>query len=301
MFEQYRLSYTGLGEKMVNRLFIAAVAAGIVATSGFASADSVSAYLASVAPITPTAMNLDFGGTTFNSGYVGAINWTNVNISGATAADKTIVQGSATFIANDTLTTYCIEGTQDVYINATATWTGSVNDGGLAVTTLNMAPNPETHFTATQVKQINAFYNAFYGASLSGYSADATYGTVAAANTSAAFQLGIWEIASGDDVAGETYNASLFANGNFQANGNTAAMNQAESWLGTIGLASNYSGPSNVFVLTDDTLQDQIFSSSLAGAPPTTPLPAALPAGMSAMLCLGAAQFLRRRRQTVAA
>jgi hypothetical protein len=287
---------------MVNRLFIAAIAAGIAATSGFASADSVSAYLANVNPNTPTTMNLDFGGTTFSSGYVGAINWTNVDLSGANAASKAILQGSVTIDASNALTTYCIEGTQDVYINATATWNGSVNDGGLAVTTLNMAPNPETHFNATQVKQINAFYNAFYGASLSGYSADPIYGTVAAANTSAAFQLGIWEIASGDDVAGETYDASLFANGNFQASGNTAAMQQAESWLGTIGLASNYDGPNNVFVLTDDTLQDQIFSSSVVGStPPATPLPAALPAGLSAFACVGAAGLIRRRRQTVIA
>ena len=287
---------------MVNRLFIAAIAAGIAATSGFASADSVSAYLTDVSPATTTTMNLDFGGTTFSSPYVGAINWSNVDISGANAADKAILQGVATIAVNNTLTTYCIEGTQDVYLNSTATFNGSIHDGGFAVTSLTSAPNPETHFTAMQVNQINAFYNAFYGASLSGYTLDPTYGTVVNTTTATAFQLGIWEIASGDDVAGEAYDDSLFANGNFQASGNNAAMQQAESWLGTIGLAQNYTGPFNVYALTDDNLQDQIFASSVVGStPPATPLPAALPAGLSAFGCLAAAGFLRRRRQMVIA
>jgi hypothetical protein len=273
---------------MITRNFIAALAVGILATAGIASADTAGGALSGNTSIGlnpgTSDMSVTFGSLTYNPAFVGKINWTTVP---ATSTSAFFTAGGP-FASS--FSTYCIEGTQDVFFGSSYQWNVSnLSD--------DLAPSPGTVFSSQQISDITSFWNRYYDVS------------VTSAENATAFQVGIWEIA-GDDVLSTTGTASTyFTAGSFKAFSNSAidtnALNDAATWLDAVktGNAFTTQNEYSILALTNSASQDQLVGvlNPTFGGPPGTPMPAALPAGLSLMGCIGAAQLLRRRRQTVAA
>jgi hypothetical protein len=277
---------------MGTRTFITALAVGILASAGLAHADTVNGSLSGdpslgVNPGT-SDLSVTFGSLTYNPAFVGKINWT----TGASSTDP-FFTGSG--VDATSFSTYCIEGNQDVYFGSNYTWNASALAPGV------QAPDHgagSVYFTNSQVSDLTSFWNRYYDTSL----LNATNAT--------AFQVGIWEIA-GDDVLSTTGTAtSYFTTGNFKASSNSAvdtnALNEAATWLDAVATGGSYATANeySILALTNSSAQDQLVgipTPNSGGSPPSTPIPAALPAGLSVMGVMGAAQLLRRRRQTVAA
>jgi hypothetical protein len=212
--------------------------------------------------------------------------------AGANSDLKSIVTG-----ANNTFSTYCIEGTEDVSIGNPATW----NDGEVG---LGSAPDPgdlNATFTATQQTDLANLWNLFYD--VVGAATGQTQN-----NDSTAFQLAIWEIA--DDAGGAGglgADSNYFTSGVFQAAVGTDATNdplalsQATTWLNQIKVdeAAHTVVPASylLFAVTDKSAQDQLFGVPIGGGTTGSlaPLPAALPAGLALMAALGFGKVIRRR------
>ena len=235
-----------------------ALGLGLVAFTQHSQASTM-LYLNSV---TPTAnMNVTFPGpdTYTNTPYVGMINWSFNPATNASLA-ALLPPGAST------LSTFCIEGTQNVYINQTSTF---------SVLTSDIASRPQDN--------VGSHYEM--GSAAAGLLQkfwDVHYGDVGSSNVNAAaFQLGVWEIVYDGTADAGVYN---FGAGNLIASsviGNTTsanALSTAQGWLNGLSTATA-TNHYDLYVLGDNALQDQIF-----GVPTTTPhlvpmpLPGALPA-----------------------
>ena len=102
---------------------------------------------------------------------------------------------------------------------------------------------------------------------------------------SAAFQLAVWEIL----FEGGAYGGLNVSNGNFQASGNAAAINLANSWLGALTAGSAHTVA--LFLLHSDTNQDFVTDTN-------SPLFLTPEPGSLALLSVGifGAMFAMRRR-----
>ncbi len=253
---------------------------------------------AGVSPGT-TDLMVQFGGTPISNAYVGQLNWHSAGPANAITPElQSVINPS-----NGNFSTYCIEGTEDVFFGQTATWA----DG---MVTMNNAPDTSTpagglipsppHFTSQQISDLTEFWNRFH---------DDVTATPPAGLTNdelgAAFQLGIWEIVY-DDTNGVAADISanpsgVFGKGVFQATGDTTITGEAQSWLAQVGSGTAYDNQYTLFALTGPGTQDQIFGVLPSAIPtggdpaPVVPLPAALPAGLALMGGLGVAKFFRRR------
>jgi hypothetical protein len=293
---------------MITRTFIAALAMGILATAGLAHADTSDTVTGTLLGGTGVnsagdgvnpglyGMSVSFpGGTSpYSPGWVGQINWDSASFTqGSTPSGLTTSELGTSFA------TYCIEGTQDVNFGSAYTWDVTKLLPGQIATGV---PNPGTGgLSGTQVSQLYALWDTHY-------LTDASTPTGAAA-----FQLSVWEIVSGDTLAADP---TPFTSGLLTAStggpsdpseaAEQTALNTASDWVQeAINGTGNFTALYTLYGLTNGSAQDQIIAipGSAGGTPPgpVTPIPAALPAGLSVMGCIGAAQLLRRRRQTVAA
>jgi hypothetical protein len=197
--------------------------------------------------------------------YVGHVNWTFDRANPDNALLDTLVSGS-------TLTTFCIEGTQDVSIGQNSTYSSILSD-------LASAPQDNVgsiYQMGGHAVTLAKFWDAHYGDSMvSGINA-------------AAFQLGVWEIVYDGGILPD------FSGGQFLASAvagdatSIGALAQAQSWLTGLPnavLSAHY----QLYVLSDPRLQDQLFGVR------AVPLPAALPAGLSLLAGIAVLRRLRRR------
>ena len=239
---------------------------GLTAQSAFAVSvpglPGPTLYLTDVSPTAPMTVTFP-GRNPETTPYVGQINWSFDRSDPRNAGLAALVPGS-------TIGTFCIEGTQDVYIGQYSTFAHILTD-------ISQAPqdNVGSHFTLgnNEAAAITRFWDVYYS--------QATLNNV----NGAAFQLGIWEL-----LYDTTPNLSA---GNFKAAPTSApdsiaAFNEAKTWLSnysTITPTTHYT----VYALSDPNLQDQLFD------PPSVPLPAAWPAGLGLLGMLGLGHKLRRR------
>jgi hypothetical protein len=190
-----------------------------------------------------------------NYPYTGGLAWTFDPAAPANAGLAALVPGGA-------LTTFCIDGFQNVYIGQNNPLSGPAPLGGP---------------TAAALSQ---FWDAHY--------ADAFLSNV----HSAAFQLGVWEIVADHgalDLTAGDFRASAVAGNAASA----AALQQAGAWLATMVPAGPHYA---LYTLRSDTYQDQLFGVPTVGqVPPVpTPLPAALPMAAALAAGLGLARRVRR-------
>jgi len=248
------------------------LAAILTASLSALSAHAATLYLNNVSPSASETITCP-GLSAETTPYVGQINWTFDRSNPGNAFLDALVPGN-------TLSTFCIEGTQNVYLNQNANFASITN-------IISQTPQDNVGslyvMGTTKAANINKFYDAYIGqASLNNVNG-------------AAFQMGIWEL---------LYDASPdFSSGNFKAQSTNdltsqQALAQAQLWLG------NYSSQSpnthyELYALTDPNLQDQLFGIPTFGQneppPPSTPLPAALPAGLGLMGALAAVRKFHRR------
>jgi len=267
---------------MKRKLFALASLAASVIVTGTASAASVSATLFNAVDspngVQPGTMdlNLQFGAISIANAYVGQINWHSATSTDWTAGLNP--QLNAILGPNQTFSTYCIEGTQNVFFGTNETWS-------LGVVNLSSAPTPAPAMGTTKASEITELY-------------DRSFSGIGTNNElAAAFQLAVWEIV--DDgiptLGGET--AADFNSGTFQASGDTTAINDAVGMLNAIGSAAPLIDSFTVYALSDAGIQDQIFAIPTGGTPvpPAVPLPAALPMGLAMMGAMGLIRGIRRR------
>jgi len=255
---------------------------GSLIVAGTASAASVSATLYNAVDtpngVQPGTMdlNVQFGSTSISNAYVGQINWHS-----ATSADWTAglnSQLNSILGPNQTFSTFCIEGTQDVFFGSNETWS-------LGVQNPSSAPvSPSTPMGATKAAEISELWNR-------------SYNSIGTNNElAAAFQLSVWEIVYDGipTLGGET--AAVFNTGTFQASGDSTAINDALSMLNAIGSATPFTDSYTVYALSDAGIQDQIFAVPNGGTPaPLVPLPAALPMGLALIGGMGLFRVVRHR------
>lgn len=231
--------------------------------------EAATLYLDSVSPT--ATMNVAFPGTgTVETPYVGGINWT---------FDRNAVDnaGLGALVAGTTLTTFCIEGTQNVTINETATFAYILTNPGQAPID-NVGSN---YVMGANAATLQKFWDAYFSQSF------------ASNEKSAAFQLGVWEIVydggESANIGAGNFTSSAVA-GNLVSAG---ALSQAQTWLSGLNAVSpteHYS----LYVLSDAGLQDQLFGVKAAGGTPV-PLPAAFPASLVVLAGVGAWKKFRRR------
>ncbi len=257
-------------------------------SGGLASADTVTATLGNtstgLSPGTDLAVNVTFNGGALSAAFIGQINWFNAVVTPSLSYPDNQYLTQA--LNGASFSTYCIEGTEDVYFSSPASWDGVV---GLANAPETAPSLTNTFFTAAQISDLNTFWNN-------------NYDSIGSDNSLAtAFQLGIWEIVSANDkngIALDNGGSNFLSAGDFQAsNGsNTTAVGQANTWLTDLKTETN-SGKYNLYALVKYGTQDQIFA---VQAPTivtrTVPLPAALPAGLSLLGGLALFNFRKRRR-----
>jgi hypothetical protein len=252
---------------------------GSLIVANTASAASVSATLFNAVDtpngVQPGTMdlNVQFGATSIANAYVGQINWHS-----ATSPDWTGNNSPLNSILgpNQTFSTFCIEGTQDVFFGTNETWSLGVQNPS------NAPVSPSAPMGATKAAEISELWNR-------------SYNSIGTSNElAAAFQLSVWEIVYDGipTLGGET--AAVFNNGAFQASGDATAINDAVSMLNAIGSGS-FTDSYTVFALSDASIQDQIFAVPNGGALPPVPLPEALPMGLALMGGIGFFRVVRRR------
>jgi len=233
------------------------------AAHGTRVASAASLYLTDVAPA--TSMNVAFPGISYTPApLVGGIQWTFDRNDPANAGLGALVPGN-------TLTTFCIEGTQDVAFQTTNVYSSILQ---------NVAATPQDdagslYQMGPHASRLNAFWDAYYAQS----SADAVH--------SSAFQLGVWEIVydNGTDLT----SGGFAATPDLSDPNSAAAYLQAQAWLSTLN-SQNPATHYDLFVLSDPALQDQLFG---IAHPPAVPVPAALPTGTALLAGLG---LLRKYR-----
>ncbi len=252
---------------------------GIAATAQESSANTVTAYLNSVGPYT-TNLNISFdgGATKEYNAYVGGINWTIVNWDPGSAPAPQMQM-------------FCIEGTENVYLNKTATW----NFGEAA--SLSEVPKPWTSLTgltgmgATKAAYIEEFWNKNYN---SAWAINTSTSDVNLNVGAAAFQLGIWEIVY-DGLTDGFYGgitANNLATGKFEVlNGTSGSQKaQVDAAVAMLNkLTGTYTKTTSVGAISGNGVQDQIFGTSV-------PLPAALPASLALLGVVGLVRFVNRRK-----
>jgi hypothetical protein len=243
--------------------FVPSAAVGIMSVLA-APASAATLFLTDVSP--SANMTVTFPGRSAETtSYVGHVNWTFDRANPDNALLDTLVSGS-------TLTTFCIEGTQDVSIGQNSTYSSILSD-------LASAPQDNVgsiYQMGGHAVTLAKFWDAHYGDSMvSGINA-------------AAFQLGVWEIVYDGGILPD------FSGGQFLASAvagdatSIGALAQAQSWLTGLPnavLSAHY----QLYVLSDPRLQDQLFGVR------AVPLPAALPAGLSLLAGIAVLRRLRRR------
>jgi hypothetical protein len=251
------------------KLAIIAGAVGLAAAASSTSAATL--YLSSVSPTASETVTFP-GLSAQTTPYVGAINWSFDRGAADNASLDSIVAGS-------NLTTFCIEGTQDVMISQTSTFANIFNNPAIAP----QDNSGSQYEMGTHAADLNKFWDAYYGQAL------------LSNENAAAFQMGVWEIVYDGAASAD------FSSGLFQASAvggdptSSSALSQAQSWLAGLSSADptvHY----QLYVLSDPNLQDQLFGVPTdGGTPPSVPLPAAFPMGAALVGVLGVARKLRRR------
>jgi hypothetical protein len=254
-----------------------------VAMASAAEASSVTLSLPgdinqAVDPGVKGGLNVNFMGSTYNGAYVGQINWT---VTSST---------DPMFTANQKLGTYCIQGLQDVYTGSSYTY----NVVGLTSVNLPLGGGDAGVLDSVAASQIQGFADSYFamaGTSVGGYTAN---------ETSAAFQLAIWEIEYDGGQGGESFPQSAgfnyFSQGNLSAVGTNGegidAIALANTWLNGFSAARNV----NSLALVSDGAQDQfVYQPGGGSTPPTVPLPAAFPGGVALLGGLFGARKLKRK------
>jgi hypothetical protein len=241
------------------------VACGLLAGLA-AGASAATVTMTDVNPA--TTMNVSFPGIDYTPApLVGTIRWT----FDRSAPDNA---GLAALIQGNTLSTFCIEGTQDAPFLST---------GSYPTILTNLADAPQDNVGSLFKMGSNAttlakFWDAYYDTS----SMDAIH--------AAAFQLGIWEIVydNGTDLSTGSFKATAVGGDATSA----AARSQAQMWLGALPSVTP-TAHYDLYVLSDPEMQDQLFG--VKQGAPVVPLPAALPMGMSLLAGLGVLRGFRRR------
>ncbi|MGN6367155.1 MAG: hypothetical protein ACTHN5_02730 [Phycisphaerae bacterium] len=226
-----------------------------------------------------TSLTVQFGTTSMANAFVGQLNWysagpaanlsdgLNPNLQSILTSD-----GSHTGM----FSTYCIEGLQDVYFGSSETW-------NLGVVDVSSAPTPGAAMGSVKAGELTELWNRYHD----------TVGTDD--EKGAAFQLAVWEIVNDGIPTLGGASATDFTTGDFQAMGDSIAINQAVNWLNGI-TGGGYTQTYTLFALSDRGIQDQIFAvTSPNGGTNPVPLPSALPAGLALMAGLGIVKFVRRR------
>ncbi len=241
---------------MTRHSILTATLAAVALAAGAHGASAATIYLTDVSPA--TSMNVAFPGINYTPApLVGAIQWSFDRNDPTNAGLNALIPGN-------TLTTFCIEGTQDVNFHDTHVYQSILQ---------NVAATPQDNvgslFQMGPNATISAFWDAYYGMS----SLDAVH--------SAAFQLGVWEIVydNGTNLTTGGFAATPDAGSPQSA----AAYAQAQTWLSGLN-AQSPTTHYDLYVLSDPRLQDQLFGIAQT---PAVPLPAALPAGVALLGTLG--------------
>ncbi|HUO10262.1 MAG TPA: hypothetical protein VM008_18290 [Phycisphaerae bacterium] len=261
---------------------VLAMGFAVVAASA-ARAASVSLTLPSdinqaVNPGVKGGLNVGFDGQTYNGAYVGQINWT---VAGST---------SPAYNVGDSLSTYCIQGLQDVYTGSTYTY----NIVPLNSTGLPLGGGDAGILDSLAAMQIQGLANQYFPV------AGSASGNFTANQTAAAFQLAVWEIEYDGGLGAESFpqgsSFNYFSQGNLTANANdsdgVAAISLANTWL------NNFTASESVtsLALVSDGAQDQlVFQPGGGSTPPAAPLPAAFPAGAALLAGMFGARKLKRK------
>lgn len=236
----------------------------------------------------------------YNNTLAGKINWTNVKVPGNLGVSWIPSDpGYGYFQTGQNFYTFCIEGTQNVWVPGTAQWTsvalGSAPQGS------NIATALASGMGAAKAGWLTEFWNQNIGAVLD------TNQTTAQANAHAAgFQLGVWGI---------VYNATslnYFQSGNQdkfdsvvatnyfridKAPANDPAINAANAMLTNV-TGGNYGQNYTLVGLSNGFFQDQVVGFPVTAGPneiPAVPLPAAFPAGLAMLGGLAALRGWKRR------
>lgn len=234
----------------------------LAAVMGLAvKASGATLYLSDVSQSVPVNVTFPVVGTYLNPN-VGAIHWT------FDASNPANTQLDA--YASGTLTSFCIEGTQQVFLHHTTTF-------GNILTDLSQAPQDGSG-SAFEMGDHSVALQKFWDA----YFADSEASNV----STAAFQLGIWDIVydGGTGLTSGNFSATALS-GNADS---AAAIAQATTWLAelpNVTPTTTY----NLAVLSDPRYQDQLFD------PVAVPVPPALPAGLALLGGLAVFAKLRRR------
>jgi hypothetical protein len=228
-----------------------------------ASAHGASLFLDNVSP--SANMTVTFPGLApETTPYVGPINWSFDRGNPDNAGLDALVSGS-------TLTTFCIEGTQNVYLQQNSTFNSILN---------NLADAPQDNLGSIYQMGANAlvlskFWDAYYSQAF------------LSSKNAAAFQLGVWEIVYDGGItpnfAADDFQASPVAGDSTSFD----ALAQAQGWLSNLPNVTptqHY----QLYVLSDPCLQDQLFSVPV-------PLPAAFPVGVALLSAMAGITALRRR------
>jgi len=229
-------------------------------------ASAATLFLTDVSPA--TSMNVAFPGINYTPApLVGAIQWTFDRNDTANTGLNALVPGN-------TLTTFCIEGTQDVAFQSTHVYQSILQ---------NIAATPQDNVGSLyqmgpHATKLSAFWDAYYAQS----STDAV--------RASAFQLGVWEIVYDDGT--DLTTGGFAATPDLGDLNSSAAYTNAQTWLSTL----NSQAPTthyDLYVLSDPGVQDQLFG---VAHPPAVPLPAALPTGAALLAGLGVVRKLKTRR-----
>ncbi|HVS70157.1 MAG TPA: hypothetical protein VHQ47_02765 [Phycisphaerae bacterium] len=226
---------------------------------------------AGVSPGTDS-LTVNFGQGDNANTFAGQINWHSAESPDWTAGLNAQLLGQLG--PNGTFSTYCIEGTQNVYFGNIETWS-------LGVVPLAGTPYPGLGMGDVKAGELTEFWDRYHDM----VGTDPIRGT--------AFQLGVWEIVNDGLTADPFSTGTLTASGSVP--GDAFSLNLAAEWLSAVGGPTPYTADYTLYALSDGGIQDQIF------AVRTTPLPGALPASAMALGVLGAWGAAGRRRALKAA
>ncbi|HVX87267.1 MAG TPA: hypothetical protein VH253_20955 [Phycisphaerae bacterium] len=255
------------------RWIMAMGVATALAAPAAAHAASVTAVLYNIGDTPPglspggDTLTVNFGAGEDYNAFVGQINWHAAESPDWNAGLNSQLFGQLG--PNGTFSTYCIEGTQNVYFGNIETWT-------LGVVPLAGTPYPGMGMGGLKATELTEFWDRFHD----GIGSDAT--------RASAFQLGVWEIVN------DGLTADPFITGTFTASGSVPGdaltLSLAADWLSAVGGPTPYDADYTLYTLSDGGIQDQIF------AVRSTPLPGALPASAMVLSVLGAWGVAGRRR-----
>jgi hypothetical protein len=193
---------------------LAAVVLGAPARAGF----TVTATFDTVAP--GEVVTITLGGQS-ETGWAGVYNFKN-----------------ASGYSNGSSGGFCIDISQNIYSNVTATWN---------VTDLANAPTPGNQMGTLRANLIRELWYNDFGLSGSSNS------------NAAAFQLAIWEIENETTTNANGTLALNLSTGSFTATDSDAAtITTANSWLSQLDLSGNGPKDNSLIALTNSTYQDYV-------------------------------------------